>query len=177
LEVRFWSKVSKDDDGCWRWTGHLGRLGYGRFRVGTRTRPPHQVAYEMGVGPIPPGLELDHLCRNRSCVNPAHLEPVTRQENILRGTSPAALHALKTHCPQGHEFTEDNLVAWHLRRGSRICRTCLMEAERLRRKSPEYLAQKREYYHRKQKHSPEVMERRRARTRDWYRRKRAAEGV
>jgi hypothetical protein len=167
LEVRFWEKVEKCPDGCWRWTSNHWALGYGAFNIGKKNHAAPRVAYELAVGPIPEGMSLDHLCRVRNCVNPAHLEPVTHRENVLRGTSPAAIHALKTHCPAGHEYSADNLVKWHLARGRRVCRICLTEAERRRRKTPEYLAAKRDYYHRKQKHSPEVMEKRRERSRAW----------
>lgn len=88
-EERFWAKVDRSGD-CWRWTGALARGGYGFAVVGSRDDPQryrnaHRFAYELSVGPIPEGLELDHLCRNRRCVNPAHLEPVTHSENMRRG--------------------------------------------------------------------------------------------
>lgn len=91
-EVRFWAKVDKTDS-CWLWTASVNQLGYGRFRVDNTTRvTAHRYAYETLVGPIPDGQELDHLCRVRSCVNPAHLEPVSHRENVLRGTSSWAAH-------------------------------------------------------------------------------------
>lgn len=125
-EDRFWAKV-RDDGDCWIWTAHVNPQGYGEFgrrgagcRKGKSTRA-HRIAYELVVGQIPPGLVLDHLCRNRACVNPAHLEVVTVRENILRGSGFAALNARKTHCPRGHELTPDNVY----RRGRRrVCRTC-----------------------------------------------------
>ena len=90
LPLRFWDKIRILDNGCWLWTGSISTAGYGRFGVGSRTDNSarmvgaHRWAYEHLVGPIPPGLESDHLCRNRACVNPAHIEPVTRSVNFLR---------------------------------------------------------------------------------------------
>ena len=117
---RFWAKVNKTDT-CWLWTAGTSVEGYGRFRLNDRSRKAHQVSYEMHVGPIPEGKVLDHLCRVPGCVNPAHLEPVTDRENILRGTAPAAVNAAKTHCKRGHEFTDDNTY-WS--KGKRSCKTC-----------------------------------------------------
>lgn len=130
LEERFWAKVDRGDpDGCWLWTAAINPKGYAMFAVtkgvfGATGKQPiggHRVAYQLMVGPIPEGLQLDHLCRVRHCVNPAHLQPVTRKENILRGTSPTAQHAAKTHCPKGHPYAGDNLQFSH---GSRVCRIC-----------------------------------------------------
>lgn len=121
---RFWSKVDKTDS-CWVWKAALTQYGYGIFRIGGRDGfniGAHRYAYKEMFGSIPGGLDLDHLCRNRKCVNPAHLEPVTRQENVLRGVSPAARQAKQTHCIHGHELMGANL---YLRNdGRRGCRTC-----------------------------------------------------
>jgi predicted DNA-binding transcriptional regulator AlpA len=84
VEERFWEKVEPTGF-CWEWTAFKDRKGYGRFRVDDRTMQAHRVAYELLVGPIPEGLHLDHLCRNTSCVNPDHLEPVDLAENVRRG--------------------------------------------------------------------------------------------
>jgi hypothetical protein len=85
-------------------------------------RRAHRVAFEWLVGPVPKGLVLDHLCRNRGCVNPSHLEPVTQQVNTLRGAGPAARNANKAHCKWGHEFTPENTGVD--KRGKRWCKTC-----------------------------------------------------
>jgi len=123
LEENFWVKVDRwDPDHCWEWTGAKIPGGYASLAVpGTSQVGAHRVAYELCIGPIPGGLHLDHLCRNRGCVNPKHLEPVTSRENILRGQSPGALNARKTHCKQGHEFTAENT---YVIQGGRRCRAC-----------------------------------------------------
>jgi hypothetical protein len=126
---RFWAKVDTASD-CWAWLGYLSE-GYGTFHVAGRPIPAHRFAYQLIVGPIPQGLQLDHLCRNRRCVNPAHLEPVTRRVNILRGESPTALNAAKTHCDHGHELVGANVYVTY--RGRRHCRACHREEERARR--------------------------------------------
>lgn len=124
LPERIRVKIDMADD-CWLWTAAKDRHGYGRVRwEGLSSAMAHRVVYELLVGPIPGGLTLDHLCRTPSCVKPAHLEPVTLRENILRGDSPSARHAQKTHCPHGHEY--DYIDP----RGARQCRRCRMEAWR-----------------------------------------------
>ncbi len=132
---RFWSKV--DFDGpmlspylgpCWLWTAYT-YLGYGMFHVNGRGPiRSHRWAYESWHGPVPAPLVLDHLCRVRNCVNPAHLEPVTNRENGLRGVGFVAREARKTHCPQGHEYTPDNTK---LESGKRKCRTCALAQGRI----------------------------------------------
>ena len=119
MTSRFWSKVACRG-GCWEWTASL-RRGYGRFSIGYRTFPAHRVAYEMLVGPIPDGLTLDHLCRNKACVNPDHLEPVTGVENTQRGPS-GEFNLAKTHCPQGHPYDAEN--TYYQPNGGRRCRVC-----------------------------------------------------
>lgn len=121
LPERYWSKVQPVPSGCWIWTAAKDQSGYGRFGVAGLAVVSHRVSYEALVGPIPDGLHVDHLCRNRACVNPEHLEPVTCRENILRGIGPSAQHAMKTHCPEGHEYTAENTYVY---RGSRYCVAC-----------------------------------------------------
>lgn len=122
---RFWSYVkpagpltylggdeARDEAACWEWIGHTAggnneggdneTKGYGTLRVGRGAVYAHRLSYETFIGPIPAGLHIDHLCRNRLCVNPRHLEPVTQQVNVLRGVGPAALNAKKTVCKRGH---------------------------------------------------------------------------
>jgi hypothetical protein len=134
LPQRFWDKcIPEPNSGCWIWIGARSRLddhGYGKIRVGQRALYAHCVAYEAIVGATSTELQLDHLCRNRCCVNPAHLEPVTQRVNIMRGESPTAVNASKTHCPMGHELTGPNLVPGRLRRGERKCRECKNEQGR-----------------------------------------------
>ena len=130
---RFWVKVQVVPTGCWLWTGARGKKGYGRFRPDAsrkgvdRRVMAHRFAYEIFIGEVPEGLQLDHLCRNHACVNPNHLEVVTSQENIKRGES-GRNNRLKTHCPRGHPYNGAN--TYKNRRGSRCCRVCAREATR-----------------------------------------------
>lgn len=119
-EERFWSRVVRGEN-CWTWTGTHSAAGYGTFvRDGRRQCYAHRYSYELHCGPIPADLQIDHLCRNRGCLNPAHLEAVTQQENIRRGE-----RANRTHCPRDHPYDDGNT-----RRTSRgrWCRTCAHEA-------------------------------------------------
>lgn len=118
--------------GCIEFTGSSSE-GYGQVRRDGRPALTHRVAYEMVRGPIPHGLTLDHLCRNTVCCNPAHLEPVTRGENVLRGVSATARNARKTHCVNGHEFTDENTYHRPDNPTSRACRQCMRERDRKRR--------------------------------------------
>jgi hypothetical protein len=130
---RFAMKVTMVRDNpaaCWPWEGAKDGKGYGRFWLKGRDHPAHRISYEMAHGYIPDDLEIDHLCRNRSCVNPAHLEPVTTRENLLRGKTLAARNAKATVCVNGHPFTAANTYPW---RGKRLCRTCRGEADRRRK--------------------------------------------
>ena len=112
---------------CWHWTGAASHDGYGRVYTERGVKYAHRVVWELLVGPIPEGLVIDHLCRNRSCVNPDHLEPVTRKENQRRGQ--ANQNIAKTHCKRGHEFTEENTYI-QPSTGKRGCRRCKRDAMR-----------------------------------------------
>jgi hypothetical protein len=138
LPAKFWSKVRIDaDTGCWLWKAGTNVYGYGAFRI-TETGKvvrSHRLAYEVLVGEIPPGLEIDHLCRVRACLNPAHLEPVTHKENMRRSPMQpvmAARNRAKTHCPSGHEYGGDNLVI-AADGVNRLCRICRREKHRIRK--------------------------------------------
>ncbi len=135
LGQRFWKKVRVIPcGGCWEWTASLNDSGYGQINVGGRPARAHRVAYEFVVGPIPDGLVIDHLCRNRTCVNPSHMEVVTRGENVRRGVGPARAAAKRLNrvaCKRGHVFDEGNTAINS--RGARVCRTCRREAARDRR--------------------------------------------
>ena len=132
---RFWSKVDRDGpNGCFVWSGGLVH-GYGQFKTGGVQYIAHRWIYLQTRGPIQDGLQLDHLCRNRACVNPDHMEPVTNRENVLRGVGIPAINAKKTHCKNGHPFEGDNIYV-RVRPGARSgreCRTCKNEKKRNRR--------------------------------------------
>ncbi len=123
VEARFWAKVAGRSDpvDCWEWLASRGESGYGRLRFNGKEVKAHRYAYELLVGPIPEGLDLDHLCRNRGCVNPRHLEPVTRSVNLRR--SPL-IHP--GHCPQGHLYDDENSYFERTKKGyvTRKCREC-----------------------------------------------------
>jgi hypothetical protein len=127
---RFWSKVAKSKSGCWMWTGGKQTGGYGvvsfaRFGShGRKTILAHRLAYRLMVGSIAKGMQIDHLCRVTACVNPAHLEVVTPQVNVLRGKTIVADNAFKSHCNHGHELTPENTYTWKGRPGHRNCKQC-----------------------------------------------------
>ena len=131
-------------EGCWEWRASVQSGGYGLLSVETRKLLVHRVMYEAFCGAIPDGLTIDHLCRNRRCVRPSHLEAVTMRENILRGTSPSAIHALQTHCLRGHAYDAANTHTRKPPLGSeRHCLICK------HRRSAERAAKRREERHRR----------------------------
>lgn len=134
--ARFWPKVRVDEEtGCWLWVGGLTPQGYGLFFLSKQGEhekiSAHRWCYEFFIGPIPEGLQLDHLCRNRACVCPWHVEPVTCWENLHRGdTSKWGAHLrAKTHCPKGHPYDAENTLIKH---GGRHCRECGRQYSRVR---------------------------------------------
>lgn len=118
-EDRFWSHVTKTET-CWLFD-RLASNGYGYIKADGISNA-HRLAYELLVGPIPDGLQIDHLCRVRNCVNPDHLEPVTAWENTMRSTAASALNARKTECLRGHPFSDEN--TYYSKDGRRYCREC-----------------------------------------------------
>ena len=124
LHDRFFEKVKKEN--CWLWTAKKEKAGYGRFSIRDHEFAAHRVSYQLLKGDIPDGFTLDHTCKNPSCVNPDHLEPVTMQINLLRGNTFQARNASKTHCPRGHPYNGDNLLKQKY--GGRECRACRLAA-------------------------------------------------
>lgn len=116
----------EDTGSCWEWIGAKSSDGYGSVKNEGRTMGAHRLVYQLACGDIPEGLEIDHLCRNKSCVNPEHLEPVTRAENVARYAQTF------THCPQGHPYSGPNLIARERPNGwrTRDCRECKNESNR-----------------------------------------------
>jgi hypothetical protein len=118
--ARFHAKTRPGEGGCLVWTGQPDN-GYGRFWLQGRCALAHRVAWQIAGRSIPEGQQLDHLCRNRACVNVDHLEPVTIAENVLRGTGRSAVNARRTHCVNGHQLAGENL---YVNRGRRLCNAC-----------------------------------------------------
>jgi hypothetical protein len=133
--LKFLSKITVDaSTGCWLWTKYVGPHGYGMINVPASESDKtiqyaHRYSYAATYGAIPSGLDLDHLCRRRTCVNPAHLEAVTRRENLLRGNTLTAAKVAQTHCSNGHPLSGENLYV-NPASGSRNCRTCRTELYR-----------------------------------------------
>lgn len=123
---RFWSRVDKSGP-CWLWTGSRTTAGYGNLGIEGQTHYAHRLAYALVVGPIPARRVLDHLCRVRHCVNPAHLEPVTDRENIRRGLSP---YGVRKMCKRHHDITDPANVYIQPSNGGRRCRVCAAEYQR-----------------------------------------------
>ena len=126
--TRFWSMVDEVETGCWLWRGNIGSHGYGSFLVAGEQFKAHRLSWFLTTGAWPE-QSLDHLCRVRSCVNPDHLEDVDHRTNVMRGVSPFARNAAKTHCPQGHPFSQENTLIVN-RGASRKCRTCHRRQQR-----------------------------------------------
>jgi len=141
-EEKFWSKVDKNSNplGCWEWTGYIEPEGYGQTFWKDRLQRVHRIAWFLTRGSIPKGKCLDHLCRNKKCVNPDHLEVVTLKENTLRGFGLTAQLARQTHCKRGHPLSGENLYEKII--GDRIernCRACKkMYFAQWRAKNPDY---------------------------------------
>jgi hypothetical protein len=117
---------------CWMWRSTHDRDGYAKIKVNGENAGAYRVAYELAFGPVAKGLELDHLCRVRGCVNPLHVEPVTPLENNRRGMGPTAVNARKTECVHGHPFDAANTRV-DRNTGSRVCRACVRDIQRRRR--------------------------------------------
>src|SRR5438132_887862 len=126
LEARY---EPEPNSGCWLWTGILSYGGYGRVKFKGKHYAAHRVSYEASRGAIPMGLQIDHLCRVRSCINPDHLELVTCRENLLRGNTLQAANARKTHCPAGHPY---DVVYAPAERGCRRCKAANTRRFRLK---------------------------------------------
>lgn len=114
--------IPKNKDDCWEWLGFHTKFGYSRINLGFNINPDvHRIMYELVKGKVPKGLELDHLCRNKGCINPDHLEAVTHVENQKRGK--VNQNKNKTHCKRGHEFIKDNTYVNS--KGVRACKECI----------------------------------------------------
>ena len=133
LPDRLAKRIAVQPNGCWEWRGVVNKKGYSQILWEGKTVRVHSLVYRLLNGPLPPGLVPDHLCRVKHCVNPAHLEPVTNRENTLRGTSPSAHNAKKTHCSRGnHPLNGANLRIKQGKYGPlRACRTCERELNRV----------------------------------------------
>lgn len=143
-EIILAKSIPEPNTGCWLWLGAVTSGGYGTLYLDGRTASAHRTAYEAFVSPIPDSLEIDHLCRVRSCVNPRHLEPVTRRENGRRGHGLIRRNSAATECPRGHPYTTENT---RLYAGRRFCRMCRREKSRA--------------YHREPKNRPRINARKR----------------
>lgn len=126
IDQALWANVEPTGF-CWNWRKPLDKDGYGTAHFGNKRYRAHRLSYETLVGPIPEGLVIDHLCRNKACVNPDHLEPVTNKENLLRGFTETRYHSTKTHCKNGHEYNEENTQFGN---SQRYCRPCARDKQK-----------------------------------------------
>lgn len=155
----YWTNVDKREGGCWEWTS-MTSSGYGRFWTGYRSVPAHRVSFMLRSGFVPVGeAQLDHLCRNRACVNPDHLQVVSARTNTLRGNGPSADNANKEFCQKGHPLFGPNLYVKP--QGWRVCRTC---------NNASYSAQRKK----RRATDQEYRDRERKRCREWYDKNRRA---
>lgn len=130
-QLRFVKKISAQYSGCWEWTASCNQKGYGNFYYCRCVGKAHRFAWEQAHGPVPDGMVLDHICKNRKCVNPKHLRTVTNRDNVLHNSeSVIARNAKKTHCKHGHEFTTENTIVRSS--GGRDCLICKRERDKKR---------------------------------------------
>ena len=134
LEDRLWAKINRSGpEECWEWTGARISTGYGRIRINGRTASAHRTVYELFVKPIPDGLTIDHLCRNRACMNPRHMEPVSHKVNTLRGNTVGAVNQQKMTCPKGHTYDRESFNGRYrdgTRKRRRYCSICIKETQK-----------------------------------------------
>lgn len=134
-EERFMRQVYKEPTyQCWLWQGHIGKNGYGRWKPAGRSVSTHRWSYERFIGPIPEGLQIDHICNIKSCVNPEHLQPVTARVNVLKAKKGiTSINAAKTHCVNGHPLFGANLRIYVTKDGkkSRVCKSCRQDRSKI----------------------------------------------
>jgi HNH endonuclease len=125
LKDNFLKKVRFNEDSfCWEWIGSKDWFGYGKMIIELKSYYAHRISYEIFNGKIGDNLVIDHLCKNKSCLNPEHLEATSRAENTRRGTGFAGKNRQKEFCPKGHKLDKENLNSWDLKRGKRGCEEC-----------------------------------------------------
>ena len=130
LRARFYSRIKKTDT-CWLWVGSLSEKGYGIFYHNYKTTRAHRMSLELSGSTIPHGMQIDHLCRVRNCVNPSHLQIVDAKTNVRRGVGVTAINAMKTACDSGHRLSAENTyIDKTSYKTSRLCRACRAEAQK-----------------------------------------------
>lgn len=137
MKTPFERAVPEPNTGCWLWLSSMKPNGYGKVEIGGRQLQAHRWSYEFYRNPIPHGMVIDHLCRVRCCVNPAHMEVVTQKQNLDRSECASATNGRKTHCNRGHALADPNLITRTQRRygATRECRTCTNANQRARRRA------------------------------------------